>query len=158
MRGGLVKDHPDPVALTWSLCFDRIEQKSAVAAEILQLCAYFSADAIPLALITEGREAVTEDLFALGQAIETLRAYSLVKHDPVTRTLSMHRLVQAVMRDAQADHEQGVWMQRAVRRVHATLPDSWQISEWEACERWLPHVLICALWIEQAHMVFPEAA
>src|SRR5262249_10119240 len=89
-RGGLVADHPAPGATTLSLSFDRVKQRSAVAAEMLRLCAYLSADAIPLALMTEGTEPIAPDLFVLGQAIETLRAYSLVSHDPATRTLSIH--------------------------------------------------------------------
>ena len=151
-------DHPDPVAATWSLSFDRVRQKSPVAVEVLYLCVYLEADAIPLAIMIEGIEPITADLFALEQAIEVLRAYSLVKHDPATRTLSVHRPVQAVIREGMSAYEQREWMQRAIRRVHATFPDPRQISQWNACERWLSHVLICALWIEQAGLLLPEAA
>ena len=49
-------------------------------------------------------------------------------------------------------------MQRAVERVWATFPDPWQIAEWEACERWLPHVLIGSTWIKQAHLETSEAS
>ena len=49
-------------------------------------------------------------------------------------------------------------MQRAVERVATTFPDPWQVSEWNACERWLPHVLVCATWIEHAHRQTLSAA
>lgn len=50
--------------------------------------------------MTEGVEPIVQDLFVLGQAIETLRAYSLVNHDPASRTFSIHRLVQVVIQNA----------------------------------------------------------
>jgi hypothetical protein len=39
-RGGLVSDHPEPVATTWSLSFEKVEQQNPAAAELLRLCAF----------------------------------------------------------------------------------------------------------------------
>ena len=36
----------------------------------------------------------------LNKAIAALGAYSLIRRDPAEKTLSVHRLVQAVLRDA----------------------------------------------------------
>jgi hypothetical protein len=44
-------------------------------------------------------EPVAADVFKLNQAIEELRKFSLVRRDPETKTLSVHRLVQAVLKD-----------------------------------------------------------
>lgn len=65
-RGGLIADHPEPVATTWSLSFTRVEQKNPVAGDVLRLCAFLSADAIPLALMIEGTQPVAQDTFVLG--------------------------------------------------------------------------------------------
>jgi hypothetical protein len=46
-RGGLVLDHPDSVATTWSLSFASIEQRSALAADLLRVCSLLHPDAIP---------------------------------------------------------------------------------------------------------------
>ena len=54
-RGGLVADHPAPVATTWSLSFEKIEQESPAAAELLCLCAFLAPDAIPEEILSYGR-------------------------------------------------------------------------------------------------------
>jgi tetratricopeptide (TPR) repeat protein len=162
-RRGLVADHPESVATTWSLSFARVEQKNPAAAELLRLCAYLSPDAIAEEIITQGAPflgtllaPVAADTFLLGQAIETLRAYSLIGRDPSARTLSLHRLVQAVLRDTLAAATGKQWEQRAVQAVNKTFPDV-DFARWAACERYLPHALICATWIEQGQMTLPEA-
>ncbi len=158
-RGGLMNnDHPEPVASTWSLSFARVGQKSAIATDMLRLSAFLSADAIPLAVMIEGTDSVAKDAFELGQAVEILRAYSLVKYEPVTKTLSLHRLVQVVLRDALSVEERSRWMQRAIKQVYATFPDIDDTSQWVMCDRWLSHALACILWIDHLQMMFPEAA
>src|SRR5262249_17898489 len=103
-RRGLVADHPEPVATTWSLSFARVEQKSPAAADLLRLCSFLDPDAIPLEIITQGASdlgpqlaPLARDAYLLNQAIETLRAYSLIGRSSLTQTLSLHRLVQAVV-------------------------------------------------------------
>ena len=164
-RYTLSSDHPDPVATTWSLSFQRVEQKSAAAAQLLQLCAYLAPDAIPESIITEGAEylgptlqPLATDPFLFNQALEALRAYSLIARDPQTQTLSIHRLVQAMVRDripAEAEQE---WKRRVVLAVNAACPDVGDIEQWPACQQWLPHALICADWIEQEQISNPDAA
>ncbi|MDQ2887902.1 MAG: TIR domain-containing protein, partial [Chloroflexota bacterium] len=53
-RRSLVEDHPEAVATTWSLAFERVEEKNAAAADLLRLCAYLAPDAIPETILTEG--------------------------------------------------------------------------------------------------------
>src|SRR6266446_6337421 len=53
-RGGSGKDHPEPVATTWSLSFERVEQLDPLAAELLRCCAFLAPDAIPEQMIIDG--------------------------------------------------------------------------------------------------------
>jgi tetratricopeptide (TPR) repeat protein len=163
-RRGQVADHPEPVATTWSLSFARVEQKSSAAADLLRLCAFLDPDAIPLEIVTQGASdlgpqlaPLARDAYLLDQAIQTLRSYSLVSRSPLTRTLSLHRLVQTVVRDALPVEERKQWMQRAVSAVNSILPDV-EFAQWAVCERCLPHALVCATWIEREQMIFPGAA
>ena len=80
-RRGLVDDHPQPVATTWSLSFAHVEQKNPAAADLLRLCAFLAPDAIPETIVTEGAShlgsqlaSVSADAYLLNQAIEALRA------------------------------------------------------------------------------------
>ena len=163
-RGGLERDHPEPIATTWSLSFTRVEQKNPAAADLLRLCAYLAPDAIPEEIITQGAAhlglrlaPVAADAFLLGQAMEALRAYLLIKRDPSTNTVSMHRLVQAVLKDAMPAETAKQWEERVVRAVNEAFPNV-EFTTWQQCERCLPHAQACATLIEQDQMTFPEAA
>ncbi|TMC22767.1 MAG: TIR domain-containing protein, partial [Chloroflexi bacterium] len=129
-RRARVPDHPDPVATTWSLSFQRVEKQNAAAADLLRLCAYLAPDAIPEAILIQGASQlgsllapVVADPFKLGQAVEALRAYSLIQRDPRTQTLLVHRLVQAVLRDSMASEAEREWKQRVVMAVNASCPN-----------------------------------
>jgi tetratricopeptide (TPR) repeat protein len=123
-RGGLVDDHPEPVATTWSLSFQRVEEKNAAAADLLRLCAFLHPDAIPEEIITAGAEhlgpllqTATSDPMALNKAIVALGAYSLIRRDATEKTLSIHRLVQATLRDSMDIATIRRWLKRAIRIV-----------------------------------------
>ena len=44
-------DYPTPVAVTWRLAFDRLRAESPAAARLLQLCAFFAPEPIPMTLL-----------------------------------------------------------------------------------------------------------
>jgi len=52
-RGGVVPEHPEPVATTWSLSFEKVEQADPTAAELLRFCAFLAPDAIPEELLVQ---------------------------------------------------------------------------------------------------------
>jgi tetratricopeptide (TPR) repeat protein len=157
-------DHPEPVATTWSLSFARVEATNPAAADLLRLCAYLAPDAIAEEILAQGAAhlgpvlgPVVSDAFLLGQAIEALRAYSLVGRDPGLQTLSVHRLVQAVVRDALDASDRQRWVERAIRAVHAALPPV-EHANWSEWERLLAHAQACAEWLEPQGIHLPEAA
>jgi tetratricopeptide (TPR) repeat protein len=162
-RRGLVDDHPAPVASTWSLSFQRVEEKNPAAAELMCMCAYLAPDAIAEEILTTGASflgpvlaPVAADAFLLSQAIEALRAYSLVRRDPRGRTLSAHRLVQAVLQDAMEETERRLWTERAMLAVNAAFPKV-EYSTWQQCERLLPHALLAAHYVETDQIRSQEA-
>jgi serine/threonine protein kinase/tetratricopeptide (TPR) repeat protein len=155
-RRGNNEDHPEPVATTWALSFERVEQRNPAAADLLRFCAFVAPDAIPEELLTEGAASLGErlasvvsDPLLLNQALLDLRASSLLSRNPQEGTLSLHRLLQAVIRDALPVQLQQAWKQRAIRAVNAAFPDDLSFAVWLTCERLLPHALRCATWIEQ---------
>jgi tetratricopeptide (TPR) repeat protein len=50
------------------------------------------------------------------------------------------------------------WMQRVIRALDASCPDVQDVTQWDACEQWLPHAQLCAIWIEQEGITLLEAA
>ncbi len=157
-------DYPHTVASTWALSFQQVEQTDPAAAELLRLCAFLQPDAIPEAIFTQGAEylgetlqEVADDPLLLNEAIQLLRRYSLVKRDPDTKQLNMHRLVQVVIRenlDAQAQRQ---WAERSVRSVNAAFP-SVEFANWNRCELFLPHAQVSSQLIERYHLLLPEAS
>src|SRR5450755_1608167 len=164
-RGGLVADHPATVATTWSLAFEKVEHVNPAAADLLRLCAFLAPNAIPEEIITEGAahlgptlEPVASDPTDLDEAIAALGAYSLMRRNTTEKTLSVHRLVQAIQRESMTAEGEKQWKQRAVQAVNMSYPDVQDVKQWDTCERWLPHALVCAAWIEQEPLGMAEAA
>ncbi len=163
-RGGLVDDHPQPVAKTWSLSFERVEQANPLASELLRFCAFLYPEDIPEDLITQNAaqlgpvlQAIGTEPLALGDALAALLNYSLMRRAPEKGTLSMHRLVQAVLKDNMDRATQRQWAERAVLAVERSFPPI-EVETWPACQLYLPHALVCAAHIAQWDLATTEAA
>jgi hypothetical protein len=163
-RGVSGKDHPLPVAKTWSLSFGQVEGQSPAAADLLHLCAFLAPDAIPEELMVEGARELTPPLQPLAttsslldEAIAILRRFSLLRRNPQDHTLWVHRLVQAILRASLSEHTQQEWAERTVRAVNQAFPTV-SFETWPACQRCLPHAHACADLITHYRLVFPEAA
>jgi tetratricopeptide (TPR) repeat protein len=163
-RGEYISDHPESVATTWSLSFEKVEQANPVAADLLRLCAFLAPDAIPEEIVTEGAAELTpvlqslaSDPFLLDVAIKALLRYSLIKRNAEENRLSLHRLVQVVLKDAMSEEVQRAWAELAVRTVNRAFP-AVEFETLPRCREYLPHALACAELIEQHHFAFQEAA
>ncbi len=127
-RGGLVADHPAPVATTWLLSFERVEQTDPLAADLLRLCAFLDPDAISEEILTEGvqefshlQASVPFDQLRVNEALEVLLRFSLIRRNAEMGTLTIHRLVQAVIQDTMDKETQRIWAERAVRAVNRAI-------------------------------------
>ncbi len=157
-------DYPETVASTWALSFEQVEQANPAAADLLRLCAFLQPDAIAEEIITEGAvelgptlSPVAGDLLALNEALRVLRRYSLVRRDGESKMLSLHRLVQAVLKDNLEAATMRQWAERAVRAVNAAFPEV-QGGTLEPCARLMPQAQACATLIEEEGLAFPDAA
>ncbi len=133
-------DHAEPVATTWDISFQEVEKANPTAADLLRLCAFLDPDAIPEELLTDSAsqlpstlQPLAADLFKLNQAIEVLSRYSLIKRNPTTKTLAIHRLVQVVLKEAMSKQAQKRWAERVVRVVKEAFPDVTDIAAWPQC-------------------------
>ncbi len=91
--------------------------------------------------------------------IAELLKFSLVKRLTETRTLSIHRLVQAVQMDTMEPEVQCQWAERVVRAVNEVFPDNpHDMATWAQCLLYLDQVQACNTLIEQYTLQFVEAA
>ena len=166
-RGGLVKDHPASVATTWSLSFAAVEQANPAAADLMRVCAFLHPDVIPEELLRQGLAGLEPPLQALGtddlafhEAVRTLGVYSLLRRDRASQTLSVHRLVQAVLIDTLAQESLQAWVECTTHLLSAACPEIGEVTfpHWEAWERLLPHALTWAAHLKQTQFASLEAA
>lgn len=149
-RGGLVMDHPDSVATTWSLSFALIEQRNVLAADLLRVCSLLHPDAIPEELFLLGGAhlgpalaAIETDPLAFNNALAVIQSYSLLQRSSGEQTLAMHQVVQAVLADAMTSQEREKWTGHTITAFDTLFPavrdQGWE--HWNQCGRFLPHVL-----------------
>jgi tetratricopeptide (TPR) repeat protein len=162
---GLASDHPDPVATTWVLSFEKIEQANPAATELLRLCAFLHPDAIPEELFREGApelgpelQTLASDGFRWNNAISNILKYSLLRRDPKARTLEIHRLVQEVLKQGMDENTQRLWAERAVRAVARSFPKPDKWASWPSCERLVPQANHVSELAQNFGFTFTEAA
>lgn len=163
-RGRVTSDHPDSVIATLTLACARVEQANPAAADILRVCAFLHPEAIPEELFTTGAPALGAVLataaanpVTLDAAMGDLRRFSLIQRHPQTRSLSLHRLVQAVIKETLTREEQRLWAERAVRAINRILPEVANAT-WFGFQPFLPQALAGASLITCWQLQGGEAA
>jgi tetratricopeptide (TPR) repeat protein len=161
MQGGA---HPASVSTTLRLSIERMAHQHPAAGELLHLCAFLHPEAIPEELFRAGAlslgptlGSLVADPYQFDLVLATLRSASLLTRSPQTKTLSLHRLVQAVLADQMEPAELRLWSERAVCMVNAAFPDG-TFENWAQCERLLAQALACVPLIAFTGNELPEAS
>ncbi|WP_346767257.1 FxSxx-COOH system tetratricopeptide repeat protein [Streptomyces sp. C1-2] len=146
------RDYPHSAAATWRLALDELRRVNPAAAEMLEICAFFGPDPIPMRLLY-GRsltqaltlgEGELRDEMTIALLLRAINRFGLARSDQASSTLTVHRLVQAVIRDRVG--RQNRPRVRAV--VHAALveaaPGDPDLPDnWERYAELLPHLQPC---------------
>jgi len=163
--------HPTSVVKTFQLSFARLAQANEVAVDLLHVCAFLAPDAIPEELFTMGASSLgsllstISDSYRFNETLGQALRYSLLSRQPQNQTISMYRLVQAVLRDGLDEAQAQLWRQRAVQALHAVLPPAEPLT-WVQYERLVPHALVCTnhpvhskqCRLQQASLLFKTAS
>ncbi|MBI1924419.1 tetratricopeptide repeat protein [Candidatus Poribacteria bacterium] len=166
--GAVIGQYPKSVGTTWALNFEQVERQSTASADLLRISAFLHPDQIPLELLMLGAAELSPALFAelsnvannplaLDEVLAPLTQYSLITRDHESRTYSLHRLVQAVLKARLDEREQRQWAERAVKSVCAAFPHV-DFPNWPLCERLLSHAQTCVAHIERWNFVCEDAA
>lgn len=162
-RGQRGQEHPASVSTTVTLCVEKVAPANPAAFDLLRLCSFLEPDAIPEEIITDGAPelgptlaSVATDPMTLDTAMADLRRYSLLRRNPEYKMLTIHRLVQSVVKESMDERTQQLWRERAVRATNYVFPEG-EFATWERCQRCLPQAQACAVLIEQYNLAFPEA-
>ncbi len=131
------------IASTWTASIQVAEQEAPLAYAVLAMAAYLAPDAIPLALFDVLLDD-SSDAYQRKRLIDAIRAldrYSLAEVQYAT--LSMHRLLQRVVRDSDTNRAlQQVAGYAALTALTEAMPPDPALPEyWPQYEQLLPHVL-----------------
>ncbi|HZO73063.1 MAG TPA: FxSxx-COOH system tetratricopeptide repeat protein [Ktedonobacteraceae bacterium] len=152
-RGEGVRDHPASVSTTFALAIAATTERHRAVGDLLRVCALLQPDAIPEELFRQGAEhlgpelaAVCRDELEWNRLLAVARSYSLLQRQPEERTLSLHRLIQAVLLDTMMEGEQKQWMWKILAALDAVFPEVLADTEYatrKQGERLLSHILAC---------------
>jgi tetratricopeptide (TPR) repeat protein len=163
MRDPFSHDYPYSVATTWELSFERIRENNPASADLLTLLAFLHPDAIPIEFITKAStqlsSLIQRDLRSFAGPdgiIKPLLSFSLVSRDREAGTLSLHRLVQVVVRERMDKETYRYMTEMVVRVLNIMFPES-ALTSWLECERYLPHALVCIELIQTTSMISADA-
>jgi tetratricopeptide (TPR) repeat protein len=155
LSGGGHADHPHSVSVTLSCSLEQIKQTNPAALDLLQLCSFLSPDAIPEEMLVQGGPDLSpllqdcvRDPLTFDATIADLRRYSLLQRHPETHTLSLHRLVQVVVKDTMDEASQRQWATRAVQVVNRVFPRVGYWSTSSLCQQYFPQAQVCAALID----------
>jgi tetratricopeptide (TPR) repeat protein/transcriptional regulator with XRE-family HTH domain len=149
MAEGKPEDYPRPVASTWQLSFERMEEERPAAVALLRLCSFLGPDDVPVGLLVEGDDlppdlgGVLADEVEFDRIIATLRRYSLMERQG--DALRVHRLVQAVVRESLSEDQRQRWLAAGIRLLRCRFPADVEAPDrWPLCARLLPHAQVVA--------------
>ncbi|HLG77519.1 MAG TPA: tetratricopeptide repeat protein, partial [Ktedonobacteraceae bacterium] len=150
-------DHRDSVLKTFRLSWEAIKSKSLMASKALQCCAFVAPEQIPEPLVFAALKLAepekSSDALTMDEVLGWLHRYSLIERGNLL--LSIHRLIQEVIRALLPEAERHQWMEWVVRAVNTHFP-SGSYENWSECEQLLPHALVCERWIEQIWQRVPD--
>jgi len=153
---GYSLEYENTVDATWELNITQVRERSLEADDILTLCAFLGAEAIPLSLLESDVHTACPllseqlgDSFILNRALATLRRFSLI--EVKDNNISVNRLVQTVIRGRVDKDTFGQWAEGAVKIVRRNFVfDDYDPQGWTKCAQLLPHVLASSKNAEQA--------
>ncbi len=149
--------HPFSVTKTFLMAFERVQQSSPLAAELLTICTFLAPKPIPEEFFTKNTiwlgpafVQLTEDPLRFDATIKELLVHSLLQRNIASRTVTVHCLLQAVLKGCLSEVTQRIWVARIIQAMSQLFPsEQTQPDYWQLCKLLLPHALMCVTLGEQ---------
>jgi hypothetical protein len=141
-------EYPRPMTAAWQLSVSQLRAQLPEALELLRACAFFGPEPIPLDVFRRRTHAPGPRLGGIlgnhvlrARALRTLGRFALAKIDSTTRTIQVHRLIQALLREEIAPDATAEFR----REVHLLLAGQTLVNpddeeQWSRFEELVPHV------------------
>ncbi|MFJ6908298.1 FxSxx-COOH system tetratricopeptide repeat protein [Streptomyces griseoluteus] len=135
--GGI--DPERTIARIWHHTLTAVERRDPQAVTLLNAMAWLAPEGIPRTLLAP----LCPDPLTLGEALGTLYAYNMIAYSADRQAISVHRLVQTVLRHQPADSDSYLPGRRDAEHLiqHATSSEDTDTFQWDQL---LPHVVAVA--------------
>lgn len=158
--------YPYSVERTFTLAFERLQRQNTAAADLLTVCCFLAPDEIPEVLLIKGASYLNKELqealsdpFRLRATLKDLFTDALLHRNARTETLTIHPLVQTVLKEQMPEAVQRTWIERLIRLLDQFFlirQDQWDMERWPLYEQVLPHVQKVFQSAEHWRLVSPE--
>jgi hypothetical protein len=142
----VLEENPPPgyhrtAAATWLLALERLREQLPAAAKMLELCAFFAPEPIPMSLLYSNRfvkvllpfDPSLNDRFMQGRLVQEIGRYALALPDAGHTSIQVHRLVQTVIRAHLSEQERAENLEHVHEILAAANPnDPDDARNWDA--------------------------
>ena len=140
--------YSESVATTWRMSFEQVEQNSEHASLLLRLLAFLNPDGIYLEFLEAGKEALPKNLRAMAEdedllyeALGELERFSLIRRQDGEEKVTMHRLVQSVVKDDMSETEFVAMEHSIVALCDAAFPQNWENEMRSVCRKYQEQII-----------------
>ncbi|MEW2353167.1 FxSxx-COOH system tetratricopeptide repeat protein [Spirillospora sp. NPDC029432] len=145
---GKPSEYPVSMTAAWGLSVASLNEKLPEAIELLRCCAFFGPEPIPRDAFSQPRVPLDErlstligDPIRLSRVVGELGRYALARLDIPGRTLQIHRLIQALMREQLSEAEQERMRDQVHRLLAGYAPaDPLEPGNWDRYSSLLGHI------------------
>ncbi|MGH4000846.1 MAG: FxSxx-COOH system tetratricopeptide repeat protein, partial [Pseudonocardiaceae bacterium] len=109
-------EYPVSMTAAWKLSVSKLNELFPEAVELLRCCAFFGPEPIPRDVFMRAVQGVQPHIrgllaepILLTRAIRELGRFALARIDTVSRTIQVHRLIQALLRDELSSAKRGLF-------------------------------------------------
>ena len=137
------------IATTWSMSFNVVRESDPQAAKLFQLLSFLNPDGILIDFLESAAQVLDNDSRKVvsnpidqAKALIELEKFSLLKWNRLTKTLVIHRLVQAVIRDEMSVEERAIICNTVVDICDESFPREWNPDTRPLCRVYSSQVLV----------------
>ncbi len=158
--------YPYSVERIFTLAFERLQRQNAVAADLLHVCCLLAPADIPEVLFIKGASYLSEELYAAlsdpfqhHAIFKDLLMFALLRRHVQSETLSVHPLVQMVLKEQMPETVRKSWVERLGRLLDhffSVEPDNQDMKHCTWYDLLLPHVQQVCQQAQYWQLVSPE--
>src|SRR5579859_7682900 len=140
--------YEESVATTWKMSFHRLQTTNPNSIKLIEVLAFLSPNSIPIDFLKAGKTGLWPDLevilqndFFLRQSLHGLESYSLIRVWDEGRKITIHRLVQSVIKDNLEMYALSFLRAQVIQLALSAFPNTVEGTSREICRAYRSQVV-----------------